>query len=168
MQQLSERDVRVQKIEKMKKLWVVPFAQHFDKEQSIAKIVDEYSNKEMREIEIIIPAPEKQVKTAWRLMLYRSFGKLSFWTIMDGSEKIQVMFHRDNCKIDISTSADEPKLVDSLWEWEEAMTAYKFMVPQRPCHHSRVESTAGGEVLAAPARHCLWRLGLSQSRSHGW
>jgi hypothetical protein len=33
---------------------------------------------------------------------------------MDGSEKIQVMFHRDNCKTDISTSADEPKLVDSL------------------------------------------------------
>ena len=127
MEQLSERDVRIQKIEKMKNLWVVPFAQHFDKEQSIKKIVDEYSNKEMREIEVIIPSPEKQIKTAWRLMLYRSFGKLSFWTIMDGSEKIQVMFHRDNCKIDISTSADEPKLVDSLWEWEEAMTAYKFM-----------------------------------------
>jgi hypothetical protein len=43
---------------------VVPFAQHFDKEQSIKKIVDEYSNKEMREIEVIIPSPEKQVKTA--------------------------------------------------------------------------------------------------------
>ena len=64
MEQLSERDVRIQKIEKMKKMGVVPFAQHFDKEQSIKKIVDEYSNKEMREIEVIIPAPEKQVKTA--------------------------------------------------------------------------------------------------------
>jgi hypothetical protein len=48
----------------MKKLGVVPFAQHFDKQQSIAKIVAEYSNKDMREIEVIIPAPEKQVKTA--------------------------------------------------------------------------------------------------------
>ena len=57
---------------------MVPFAQHFDKQQSIKKIVDEYSNKEMRDIEVIIPAPEKQVKTAGRLMLYRSFGKLSF------------------------------------------------------------------------------------------
>jgi lysyl-tRNA synthetase class II len=64
MEQLSERDVRIQKIEKMKKMGVVPFAQHFDKQQSIKKIVDEYSNKEMREIEVIIPAPEKQVKTA--------------------------------------------------------------------------------------------------------
>ena len=64
MEQLSERDVRIQKIEKMKRLGVVPFAQHFDKEQSIKKIVDEYSSKEMREIEVIIPAPEKQVKTA--------------------------------------------------------------------------------------------------------
>jgi lysyl-tRNA synthetase class II len=64
MQQLSERDVRIQKIEKMKAMGVVPFAQHFDKEQSIEKIVSEYSDKEMREIESIIPSPEKQVKTA--------------------------------------------------------------------------------------------------------
>ena len=64
MEQLSERDVRIQKIEKMKKMGVVPFAQHFDKQQSIKKIVADYSNKEMREIEVIIPAPEKQVKTA--------------------------------------------------------------------------------------------------------
>ena len=64
MEQLSERDVRIQKIEKMKKLGVVPFAQHFDKQQPIEKIVAEYSNKDMREIEVIIPAPEKQVKTA--------------------------------------------------------------------------------------------------------
>ena len=64
MQQLSERDVRIQKIEKMKSMGVVPFAQHFDKEVSIGKIIEEYSNKEMREIENIIPATEKQVKTA--------------------------------------------------------------------------------------------------------
>ena len=64
MEQLSERDVRIQKIEKMKSLGVVPFAQHFNKEQSIEKIVAEYSNKEMRDIETIIPNPEKRVKTA--------------------------------------------------------------------------------------------------------
>ena len=127
MQQLSEREVRIQKIEKMKKMGVVPFAQHFDKDRSIEKIISEFGNKEMREIESIIPDPEKQVKTAGRLMLYRSFGKLSFWTLMDTTNKIQVMFHKDNCKIDISTSAEEPKLVETLWEWEEAMTAYKFM-----------------------------------------
>jgi lysyl-tRNA synthetase class II len=78
MEQLSERDVRIQKINRMKKMGVVPFAQHFDKQQSIEKIITEYGNKEMREIESIIPAPEKQVKTAGRLILYRSFGKLSF------------------------------------------------------------------------------------------
>ena len=64
MQQLSERDVRIQKIEKMKTLGVVPFAQHFDKQQSIERIIAEYSGKEMRAIEDIIPAPELQVKTA--------------------------------------------------------------------------------------------------------
>ena len=64
MQQLSERDVRIQKIEKMKKMGVVPFAQHFDKELSIEKIIAEYGDKNMRDIEMIIPAPEKRVKTA--------------------------------------------------------------------------------------------------------
>ena len=64
MQQLSERDVRIQKIEKMKKMGVVPFAQHFNKEESIEEIIAEYGNKEMRDIEVIIPAPEKQVRTA--------------------------------------------------------------------------------------------------------
>jgi lysyl-tRNA synthetase class II len=52
--------------------------------------------------------------TAGRIILYRSFGKLAFATIIDSTEKIQVMFHRDNCKIDISTSANEPNAVDSL------------------------------------------------------
>lgn len=127
MQQLSEREVRIQKIEKMKALWVVPYAQHFDKKDLIEDIIKEYENREFKDINDIIPNPEMQVATAGRLILYRSFGKLSFWTIIDSTEKIQVMFHRDNCKIDISNSADEPKLVESLWEWEEAMTAYKFM-----------------------------------------
>ena len=63
MQQLSERDVRIQKIEKMKTMGVIPFAQHFNKEQSIEKIVSEYSNKEMSDIETIIHQPENQVKT---------------------------------------------------------------------------------------------------------
>jgi lysyl-tRNA synthetase class II len=64
MQQLSERDVRIQKIEKMKSYGVIPFAQHFNKQQSIEKIIAEYENKEMREIEDIIPSPKKQVITA--------------------------------------------------------------------------------------------------------
>ena len=64
MQQLSERDVRIQKIEKMKSYGVIPFSQHFNKQQSIEKIIAEYENKEMREIEDIIPSPKKQVITA--------------------------------------------------------------------------------------------------------
>ena len=125
--QQSERDVRIQKIQKMKELWVKPYAQHFNKKDLIEDIIKQYSEKEFRDINNIIPNPEQQVVTAGRLILYRSFGKLSFGTIVDSTEKIQIMFHRDNCKMDISTSANEPKLVDSLWEWENEMSAYKFM-----------------------------------------
>lgn len=127
MQDLSEREVRIQKIQKMKDLWVKPYAQHFNKKDLIEDIIKQYWEKDFRDINDIIPNPEKQVVTAWRLILYRSFGKLSFWTIVDSTEKIQVMFHRDNCKMDISISANEPKLVDSLGEWENEISAYKFM-----------------------------------------
>lgn len=34
-QQLSERDVRIQKVEKMKNMGVIPFAQSYDKTDSI-------------------------------------------------------------------------------------------------------------------------------------
>ena len=135
--QQSERDVRIQKIQKMKELWVKPYAQHFAKKDLIQDIIKQYWDKEFRDINDIIPNPEKQVVTAGRLILYRSFGKLSFWTIIDSTEKIQVMFHRDNCKMDISTSANEPKLVDNLAPLtkgdrgdlipEEWISAYKFM-----------------------------------------
>ena len=124
-QQLSEREIRIQKIEKMKKMGIVPYAQRYDKKDSIQSIIDTYGEKEMREIETIIENPEIQVSTAWRLMLYRSHGKLAFAKIMDGTESIQLMFHRDNCGI-ITKGEKKSELPD---EWSEngVMTAYKFM-----------------------------------------
>jgi lysyl-tRNA synthetase class 2 len=53
----------------------------------------------LREIETIIEHPEIQVATAGRLMLYRSHGKLAFAKILDSTGQIQLMFHRDQCKI---------------------------------------------------------------------
>jgi hypothetical protein len=37
------------------------------------------------------------------------------------------MFHRDNCKIDVSISDDQPKLLETLDTEGEEMSAYKFM-----------------------------------------
>jgi len=131
--QLSERDVRIQKIEKMKQMNVKPYAQSFDKQNLISDIISEHWDKKHRDINDVIENPEIQITTAGRVMLYRSHGKLAFAKLMDSTTQIQLMFHRDQCKIDISQSQNKPELVSTLtWKWIWAdgwdeMTAYKFM-----------------------------------------
>ena len=131
--QLSERDVRIQKIEKMKKMGVKPYAQSFDKKNLVSDIISEYGDKTHRDINDVIEKPEIQVSTAGRVTLYRSHGKLAFAKIMDSTSTIQLMFHRDQCHIDVSQSQNKPELKDILtgeWIWADGwneMTAYKFM-----------------------------------------
>ncbi|MDR0282190.1 MAG: hypothetical protein LBI53_02445 [Candidatus Peribacteria bacterium] len=102
-QQLSERDVRIQKIHNMQAMGVIPFAQSYDKTHDIMTIIAENKDKKLRDIETIIPDPEIQVSTAGRIMLYRSHGKLAFMRLLDNTDQIQLMFHRDNCAIRVHT-----------------------------------------------------------------
>lgn len=39
------------------------------------------------------------ISIAGRVVLHRSFGKICFATISDGTGRIQVLFSRDNCSI---------------------------------------------------------------------
>ena len=130
----GERDVRIAKIQKMKSMGIIPYAQSFDKKNLISDIIKDYENKDHRDINDIIPNPEVQVKTAGRVMLYRSHGKLAFAKLLDSTDQIQLMFHRDNCKI--MTNAKWSEVPQSGNEWsitnindgsEEWMSAYKFM-----------------------------------------
>lgn len=122
----SERDVRISKVHKMKSMWIIPFAQSFDKKNLISDIIKEYDSKDLRDINDIIPSPLNQVQTAGRVMLYRSHGKLAFAKLLDSTDEIQLMFHRDNCKI-LKFENWEYKYVNELNnpDWE-AMSAYKF------------------------------------------
>lgn len=118
-----EREVRITKAKKMKDMGIVPYAQSFEKKDLISDIIKTYETKEHRDINDIIPTPEIQVKTAGRLMLYRSHGKLAFAKLLDSTAQIQLMFHRENCKI-----ITNDWLIDKLDNGtEEGMSAYKFM-----------------------------------------
>ncbi len=120
---VGERETRIAKAKKMKTMGIIPYAQSFDKKDLISDIIKDYETKEHRDINDIIPNPEIQVKTAGRVMLYRSHGKLAFAKLLDSTEQIQLMFHRDNCKIITNDG-----LVDTLNDGSETgMTAYKFM-----------------------------------------
>lgn len=119
----GEREVRIAKAKKMKDMGIIPYAQSFDKKNLISDIIKEYETKDHRDINDIIPNPEMQVKTAGRVMLYRSHGKLAFAKLLDSTDQIQLMFHRENCKI-ITHEWIVDKLNDGS---EEEMSAYKFM-----------------------------------------
>jgi len=118
----SERDVRISKVHKMKKLWITPFANKFDKKDQIEDIIKNYENRNFRDIEDIIKHPEIQVMLAGRIMLHRMHWKIGFAKILDSTEEIQIMFHKDNCKI--TNQNQEP--VFELKDENQEMSAYKF------------------------------------------
>jgi len=120
---IGERETRIAKAKKMKIMGVIPYAQSFDKKDLISDIIKEYETKEHRDINDIISNPTIQIQTAGRLMLYRSHGKLAFAKLLDSTEQIQLMFHRENCKL-ITHEWMTDKLNDGS---EEGMSAYKFM-----------------------------------------
>ena len=119
----GEREVRIAKVHKMKAMGIIPYAQSFNKKNLISDIIKDYEIKEHRDINDIIPNPVIQVQTAGRVMLHRSHGKLAFAKLLDSTDQIQLMFHRDNCKI---TTNDE-SLASIQDGSEEGMSAYKFM-----------------------------------------
>ena len=130
---LSEREVRIQKVEKMKKMGIHPFAQSFQKQDMIKDIIAKYENEELRDSEILVSDAQIQVSTAGRVMLHRSHGKLAFAKILDSTGQIQLMFHRDNCKI-IKVEKNQDWTMNEIavqtlpFDESESgeMTAYKF------------------------------------------
>jgi lysyl-tRNA synthetase class 2 len=63
------------------------------------------------------------VQTAGRVILYRSFGKISFGKLQDSTGEIQIMFSRENCTIDTGTGTQSTLGTGT----PEEMSAYKFV-----------------------------------------
>jgi len=119
----SERDFRIQKVETIKSRWIIPYAQKFDKKNNIADIIKENGNKNFREIEEIIIKPQIEVSTAGRVMLHRVHWKILFAKLLDNTAQIQIMLHKDNCKITHNELWVLEKLSNDKWE---EISAYKF------------------------------------------
>lgn len=74
----NERQDRLKKIELLKGLGMVPYADKFDKTHTIA------------EAKLILVG--KEVSTAGRIILLRNMGKVTFIQLQDGTGKLQVIF----------------------------------------------------------------------------
>ena len=104
----TETQDRINKLHRIRAMGVNPFATRFDASDSIANILVKHPSKiteetpsPFRTIEEIIPAPKSTVKIAGRVMLHRSFGKICFATLSDGTGRMQVLFSRENCQINV-------------------------------------------------------------------
>ena len=128
---LSEKEVRIQKTHKMKKMGIHPYAQSFQKKALISDIIAQYEGQTLRDSEEVVLNPQVQVQTAGRVMLYRSHGKLAFAKILDSSDQIQLMFHSKILKtITNSDGKSEDIAVDVLENADTEsgeLSAYKFM-----------------------------------------
>lgn len=114
----DEVQTRITKVDRMKALGVIPYAASFDKQNPISSL-SSFDTGKFRDIETIISGPINNVKTAGRVILYRSFGKISFAKLQDATGEIQIMFSRENCQI---VTGGEKKS-----ELSEEMSAYKFV-----------------------------------------
>lgn len=71
-QHADEVQTRIEKVERMKALGVIPYAASFDKKNPISSLAN-FDTSQFRAIETVIAAPINNVKTAGRVTLYRSF-----------------------------------------------------------------------------------------------
>lgn len=115
---LSEYEVRKAKAVQLKEMGIIPYANKFDKKDTIAALNTRAWDK-FRDVEEIITWPSLHFKTAWRVTLYRTHGKLSFAKLLDESGEIQLMFHKDSCHILLN---DTGEFVDQLND----MSAFKI------------------------------------------
>lgn len=78
-EKLSEREVRIGKLEAIKSAGIIPYPEKYDKEIDLAEA------KKLSE--------GKKVKTAGRIMTVRTMGKIAFCHLQDFSGKMQIVFN---------------------------------------------------------------------------
>ena len=126
----SETLDRIKKLARIRALGINPYATRFDISDQIINVTSKYKsniNTEIgetspfRSVEEVIINPKNDISLAGRIILHRSFGKICFATISDGTAKIQVLFSRENCSINV-----DGELKTELTGEKEPVTAYKF------------------------------------------
>jgi len=114
----SEYQVRKEKLSQLRDQGINPYSSQYDKTHNIQQIIRTIADKKsLREVEQVIVDPQVEVSIAWRVMLTRKHGAITFLRVQDETGIIQVMLHKDNCTI---VSQGDKK--EKIWD----VSAYKF------------------------------------------
>ena len=100
MEYSRESQDRIKKIQALKDADIIPYANKFENKQDISYIKNVSKTDtewgHLRDIDNLMEwGCIWEFRTAWRLVTYRSFWKLSFGKILDHSSEIQVSFVKD-------------------------------------------------------------------------
>ncbi len=121
-EQLNEYETRLQRLQQLKDAGVIPYANRYDKKQNLSTLAELGNKWKVSDADLLMKDWASQTySTAWRMMTFRTMGKLSFATIRDATGDIQIAFVKWLCHFHTWV-----KTVDSLEiAWAE-VSAYKF------------------------------------------
>lgn len=133
VEQLNEYQTRLQRLEQLKAAGVIPYANKYDKQQSIKELKAIHEDPattsqqcgagwQMADANVLMKEGAKQkYSTAGRMMSFRTMGKLSFAHLRDHSGDIQICFVKHLCHFNIG------RAVVDTWEIAgQEISAYKL------------------------------------------
>lgn len=118
----NESKDRIEKIQKLKDAWVIPYANHYSGKQNIINLVENAPSKDFGVDDFKEAWAPRAYKIAWRLTAYRSMGKIAFARLLDHTSSIQLCFMRDKFKF--NTGRDE---VENLVIGDIDRNSYKIV-----------------------------------------
>jgi len=118
---ISEREVRIAKVHKLRKMWIIPYAQSFSKTHCIDDLKIEKWKKSTAE-ELMAKWAKNVFKTAGRMISRRTHGKLTFAKIRDDKWDIQICFVKWLFKLNTWTN-----LIDNISDEWNSIDVYKFV-----------------------------------------
>jgi lysyl-tRNA synthetase, class II len=120
---LDEYQTRKEKLKNMQEAWIIPYANKYTRTHTIAQLRSSVIENTLPAAETLMTNGAKSVYSiAWRMMLFRTMGKLSFAQLRDGNDDIQIAFVNTLC----SLNTWKEKVNSISIGWSE-LSAYKFV-----------------------------------------
>ena len=96
----EEYQNRLRKLEEIRELGVEPYPHKFQPTHSAGQIARDCENDDLGNSEAASEGTTEHVVVAGRLVLFRAMGKNAFGQILEGMDKIQIMFNRDKTVVE--------------------------------------------------------------------
>ena len=120
MSNLTEREVRIQKIQQLRQLWVNPYAAKFEDKQLIKNIKEKAENLQLKTYEQLQAGETSEIfRIAWRIITKREHWKLSFARLRDFTWDLQIALVKGQFKLYDPVNDKEISSVDSWDFWKK-------------------------------------------------